>query len=364
MSMESSAPVRSGSRRNTGNNTGSNPLNIRQEILRHHQPGRHCGSSAIRNLLDFHGVTFQGASLSEAMCLGLGCGLGITYLELPATDTPMLVHVRSLGFEAAVFAALGIPFAWEEFSVADDAAMALDAALQTGRPALLLTDIFHLPYFGSRTHFPGHAVLAWGRDADADPDKATMYVTDTERPDAMGVPVADLTRARFSALPPFPHRGSLFAPATVSPTVAVADAVRPAIRRNAEQLLAGTDRSGRTGIAALAHWRAELPRWRALDNWSWVTRFAYQVIERRGTGGGGFRGMYAEFLDEASLIDAEIIHRQLPALMRSSAAAWTNLAEGLRDASGMDALPTGKISALLLSVERTERAYLQEAVLL
>ncbi len=40
-----------------------------------HIAGRHCGSSAIRDLVDFHCIT-----LSEAMCFGLGSGLGITYL--------------------------------------------------------------------------------------------------------------------------------------------------------------------------------------------------------------------------------------------------------------------------------------------
>ncbi|MFZ5530271.1 MAG: BtrH N-terminal domain-containing protein, partial [Pseudomonadota bacterium] len=34
-----------------------------------HRPGRHCGSSAIRDLLEFHGTT-----LTEAMCFGLGSG--------------------------------------------------------------------------------------------------------------------------------------------------------------------------------------------------------------------------------------------------------------------------------------------------
>lgn len=328
------------------------PLDIRQEILRHHQPGRHCGSSAIRDLLDFHGLP-----MTEAMCLGLGCGLGITYLELPEGDTPIIVHVRSLGFEQAVFEAMGIPFAWEEFAAPDVAAHALDVALQSGRPALLLTDIFHLPYFGSRTHFPGHAVLAWGRNTD----NTLVYVTDTERVEFMSVPVADLALARFSAAQPFPHRGSMFAPTALSLGIGIADAVCPAIRRNAQGLLGGT---GRVGLAALAAWRAELPRWRELENWSWVTRFAYQVLERRGTGGGAFRAMYAEFLDEAGALHADVERRGLPGLMREAAMAWTNLAHGLRDGSTLASLPVENISVLLLRVEQAERAYLEEAILL
>ena len=55
-----------------------------------HAIGRHCGSSAIRDLLEFNGLT-----ISEAMCLGLGSGLGVTYLELAEAPVPFLVHVRS-----------------------------------------------------------------------------------------------------------------------------------------------------------------------------------------------------------------------------------------------------------------------------
>ncbi|WP_197468375.1 BtrH N-terminal domain-containing protein, partial [Alcanivorax sp. HI0083] len=73
-----------------------------------HRPGRHCGSSAIRDLLEFHGL-----NLTEAFCFGLGAGLGITYVEIPGTDTPFIVHVRSMGFEETVFSTLGVPFRWE-----------------------------------------------------------------------------------------------------------------------------------------------------------------------------------------------------------------------------------------------------------
>ncbi|HAU13115.1 MAG TPA: peptidase, partial [Gammaproteobacteria bacterium] len=45
-----------------------------------HRPGRHCGSSAIRDLLEYHGLF-----MSEACCFGLGAGLGITYVEIPGS---------------------------------------------------------------------------------------------------------------------------------------------------------------------------------------------------------------------------------------------------------------------------------------
>ncbi|MGC1852481.1 MAG: DUF4872 domain-containing protein, partial [Solirubrobacterales bacterium] len=57
-------------------------------------------------------------------------------------------------------------------------------------------------------------------------------------------------------------------------------------------------------------------------------RFGYQVIERRGTGGGAFRLMYSRFLEEAGRPEA--------ALAADAAAAWTELANAFRAASEHD----------------------------
>jgi hypothetical protein len=49
---------------------------------------------------------------------------------------------------------------------------------------------------------------------------------------------------------------------------------------------------------ALEKMRNELAMWKDFNDWQWACRFAYQVIEKRGTGGGGFRLMYADFLED------------------------------------------------------------------
>lgn len=313
-----------------------------------HRPGRHCGSSAIRDLLEFHGL-----NLTEAFCFGLGAGLGITYVEIPGKDTPFIVHVRSMGFEETVFSTLGVPFRWESWQDRDVAADALDTYLDAGRPALLLTDIFHLPYFQSSTHFPGHAIVAWQRTEKGE----TLLVSDTERPGLLEVPRDKLAKARFSLSPPFIHHGSLFAPERVSVQVS-AEKVRSAIVQNAENLQKG---SRNQGIEALTTWINDLPRWKAVDKWQWLLRFAYQVIEKRGTGGGGFRAMYSEFLDEASEIVPEIHGAGLVELMRTSAEAWSDLADCLRKGSESEIFPEEAITAAIESVRVEETRYADAA---
>ena len=58
----------------------------------------------------------------------------------------------------------------------------------------------------------------------------------------------------------------------------------------------------------------------AADDWQWCARFRYQVIERRGTGGGNFRLMYSRFLEEAGYDDSS--------LAAEAAEDWTSLALG------------------------------------
>ncbi len=314
-----------------------------------HRPGRHCGSSAIRDLLEFHGTT-----LTEAMCFGLGSGLGITYLTLPDAPVPFLVHVRSLGYEERVFQALDVPFAWTSYGSVEEGAQALDGLLDQGRPALLLTDIFHLPYFASRTHFPGHAIMAWQRQ----PADGCILVTDTERPAPISVARAALARARFAELPPFFHAGNLFAPPAIHTRLSV-ERVAAAIRHNARLLLEG---GPYTGVAALDTWQADLGRWEREGDWRWTTRFAYQIIERRGTGGGGFRKMYAEFLEEAASADPRISELQLPQLMTGCARCWTALALALKAGSESECFPTELLADALQAVRVAELRYVDAAL--
>lgn len=311
-----------------------------------HRPGRHCGSSAVRDILEFHGL-----NVTESFCFGLGSGLGITYVELPGKAIPFIVHVRSMGFEEKVFDTLGVPFGWSTYSDQDTASAALEGILTAGRPALLLTDIYHLPYFNSGTHFPGHAIVAWHLRDDGE----TVLVSDTERPDLLPVPRQNLANARFSLMPPFIHHGNLFAPETLD-LVVVKERVLNAIVHNAKTLREGNRHSG---LQALDTWIEDLPRWRAQSSWKWLLRFAYQVIEKRGTGGGGFRLMYAEFLREAEALIPAIQRLGLPDLMDACAVAWSGLAAVLKEASESDHFPEAELAIAIGNVRNVESTYVR-----
>ena len=91
---------------------------------------------------------------------------------------------------------------------------------------------------------------------------------------------------------------------------------------------------GASGLAALERFAEDLPRWpaQARDDRDRVRafRFAYQVIEVRGTGGSLFRSLYARFLREVEGAVPRVKALGLAEAMEALAAGWTRLAQALR----------------------------------
>ncbi|MDY6941519.1 MAG: BtrH N-terminal domain-containing protein [Pseudomonadota bacterium] len=311
-----------------------------------HQPGRHCGSTAIADLANYHGIKW-----SEAFCFGMGGGLGLFYANFPGMSPSRLVHVRSTDFERNAFTRLGQSFRWQ--TAADPAVSERDLrlALDDGRPAVVQTDIFYLPYYESSTHFPGHLIAVWGYDDAA----GVFLVTDTERPALLEVPYAAMRDARHSKKGPFPLQGQMFAPATLSAPDDLPSATLQAIVANSRSLLGS--RIPVQGVRALETWIAELPQWAEFPDWQWTARFAYQLIEKRGTGGGAFRLMYSEFLDEASDDVPAVKQLGLASQMRELASLWTDTATAFKKISEGDRPMFEEARSRLKALLEHESAY-------
>lgn len=288
----------------------------------HHRPGNHCASTGLRNMVNYHGLDW-----SEAMCFGIGAGLGIWHLDLPNQSPSRIIHVRSADIESQFFRRVGLPFEWQQYPDPAESERALIDAIDQGKPAIIQTDIFHLPYYNSGTHFPGHVVTVWGYE----PAKSVFMVTDTEKKDLLAVPFAAMRRARYSNGGFFRCAGNLFAPDTIAEPADLTAVIRASIRYNSKTLLDGIEDWG--GVNALDKWRNELAVWPGFEDAQWTARFAYQVIEKRGTGGGGFRQLYAHFLEQAAAYLPEISAAGLPDKMALTAKAWSTLANTLKAAS-------------------------------
>jgi hypothetical protein len=279
-----------------------------------HVPGNHCGSTALRNLLAFHGL-----EMSEEMALGLGAGVSFYYVVLEGSSPSRFTNGRTGRLEEQFVELTGAPLRLDTFDEPAEGWGAAAATVDSGRPAILITDLYYLDHYGKSAHFPGHAVVLAGYGPEV------AYLSDTGFEELQTTSIESLARARHGKHPIFPLDGHMF---TVPEEAEVRDlsaAAPEAIARCARGMLE-PELGDFQGLPALRGFAAEVGDWpEAAEDWRWCARFLYQVIERRGTGGGNFRLMYSRFLEEAGYEQA--------ALAADAAAAWTALAAAAQAAS-------------------------------
>jgi hypothetical protein len=291
-----------------------------------HAPGNHCGSTALRNLLVHHGVP-----LSEELAFGLGAGACFFYLPFDDLSPSRFTNGRTGRLEERFLEITGVPLR-QRTSDDPDAAWAMAAAtIDEGRPAILLTDLYYLDHYGSSAHFPGHAIVLIGYDEDF------AYVSDTAFAEIQRTSLEGLRKARHEQHPFFPLAGHMIdLPEGESVSVESLKAAAPKAIAVAAQLMHEPQMGEFEGLPALRKFAAEVGDWPdAVPDWQWCARFNYQVIEKRGTGGGNFRAMYSRFL-------AEVGREAEAAQCAAAAGAWSVLAEELFAASESDE-PTAKL---------------------
>ena len=225
------------------------------------QPGVHCETTTLRNLLSGAGV-----EVSEAMLFGLGEGIDFEYHEVPGRAGPMFLTGRDGPSELIRNACTALGVDWEEEQPADaEDAMARTAELVGAGHAVGVTvDIFHLDYFASRVHFSAHcvAVIAVG------PDTVTVVDT-TQQGGVQTLPTDSLRRARASdkGYMPSPYRQFHVRPVPPVWSQRDLDVRLPglaweALSRTMDRVLA--NRGPLLGPAGLRRCADEAPQWETL----------------------------------------------------------------------------------------------------
>jgi hypothetical protein len=284
-----------------------------------HTPGHHCGSTALRNLLAFHGI-----EISEEMAFGLGAGACFYYVALEEASPTRWFNGRTARLEENFAELTGAALELRTFEPGDgDAWESARAVVDEGQPVLLLTDLYYLDHYGNSAHFPGHAVVLAGYDDEFAhlSDTAFEELQKTTR-------LEDLDKARHSQHPAYPLAGHMFTANGEIDGERLREAIPAAIERAAKAMVEPEFREF-SGLGAVERLAEEAGGWpEVTEDWKWCARFGYQVIERRGTGGGAFRLMYSRFLAEAERPEAP--------LAADAAARWTDLATAFHAASERD----------------------------
>ncbi len=289
-----------------------------------HRTGEHCASTALRNILAHDGIV-----LSEGMVFGLASGLGFAYLREDSMSPTRMFHGRTLRLEEDFGRNTRIRF--QERSESDDdlAWQAVRDRIDRGQPVMVSTDTFYLGYHATTSHFPGHRCVVVGYDDDAE----TVVIADRKFDEFRQCSYAELRSSRNA--PDYPMRwenryGDFDGPVRLGRPME--EAIREALRRNATAMLE-PDEIFPTGISAMRLLVEDFPHWDEVEDWSWASRFGYQVVEKRGAAGTFFRSLTADFLRESDEYVPQLEGFDLGARMDAIADRWRELAAVLKDQS-------------------------------
>jgi hypothetical protein len=258
-----------------------------------HNMSAHCENGVISNLLRFHGI-----NLSEPMIFGIGSGIFFSYLPFFKLNGIPVTSFRPL--PGTIFRnttkVLGIKMHVEKFRNADTAMQMLNMNLSKGIPTGMVVGVFHLTYFPTpyRFHFNAHNIIAVGMEND------NYLISDPIMEKIEMISYDDLKRVRYAQGIARPN-GKMYYIESVPDKIDLKIAIEKGLKRTVLQMvkLPGPI-IGVTGIRYLSN---RVRKWPAKYGEKKAARYLGQIVrmqEEIGTGGAGFRFLYAAFLQEAS----------------------------------------------------------------
>lgn len=292
-----------------------------------HKRGIHCETGSIKNML-----TFYGFDISETMIFGIGSGYDFMHFPFPmfnGCETPLFRNTPGKIF-IQFSKRMRIKKKISRFLYPDKAMKALDVLLEKQIPVAVVAEILLLPFFPLKDReFPAHTITIIGKEGD----EYIVSDCDYHFPDDSPHRILsnDLKKARYPKTLMSPL-GKMFYIKSFPEKSYLREAIIIGIKDTCHQMLdIPFPFFGVKGIYFLSKrlrlYDKKYGRKQALNNLKWQL----QISEEGGTGGSGYRYMYAAFLKEVAeyLQDEKLL--ALSDSMREIADEWKVFAiEALR----------------------------------
>ena len=264
------------------------------EIPFDHQQSAHCESGVIASLLRHANVP-----ISEPMAFGISSGLCFAYLPfVKFGGLPLFAYRMPPGtIIRRLTQRLGIRMHFKTFKRPEQGMQALDRCLAEGRAAGLQTSAYWLTYFppDMRFHFNAHNLVVYGK-------RGNNYLISDPVIDIVVECEADaLKKSRFTrgVLAP---KGLLYYPEFIPSQINLPRAIRKGILSTTGMMLyAPMPILGVRGIRLVSRKIRKLDPRKEHHN-KLLLGHIVRMQEEIGTGGAGFRFIYASFLQEASAL--------------------------------------------------------------
>jgi hypothetical protein len=260
----------------------------------HHQSA-HCESGVTSSLLRESSLN----KITEPLAFGIGAGLFFVYVPLIKINNGPAIAFRT--FPGLIFKrtcnALGIPVIRKKFSSKEQAETYLKQCLEEGHPVGCQVGVYYLSYFPReyRFHFNAHNLIVFGKEDD------NYLISDPVMKTTTKLTSYELERVRFAkgALAP---RGQIYYPKSkaIITDEQIKKAIITGIKKNVNQMLRIPGRFA--GVRGIKYTGKKIKKWRDKLGLQKAGLYLAQLVrmqEEIGTGGGGFRYIYAAFLQEA-----------------------------------------------------------------
>ncbi|MDD2829442.1 MAG: BtrH N-terminal domain-containing protein [Sulfuricurvum sp.] len=284
-----------------------------------HRHSAHCESGVVSSL-----ITHGGYPISEVMAFGIGNGLTFAYLPIVKIDGMPLIAYRMppRSIIKTITKRLGLVLRMKTYPNPTVARDDLSAMLREGKLVGLQTSVYYLPYFPPemRFHFNAHNLLVYGQDENG------FNVSDPVFEDPMHIGFNDLDKARF-ARGVFAPKGACYTIESIPHEIDLKKAITKAIKRTTGMMLyTPFPWVGIRGMKMMKKAILKLPNHPHKRYASLYLGHIIRMQEEIGTGGGGFRLMYAGFLFEAADILGRDELKIASTMMGESGDAWRRFA--------------------------------------
>lgn len=323
-----------------------------------HLAGKEPKSAAVLNALNQLGRC-SGDLCTEEMLFGLSGGLGMLYFlfELHGYH-PIVVGTRYHASEAEtpvpvmqMCEAWGATTELKHSSSRSASTKSLTKSLAEGFTPIIWVEVTKLPYmFLSGRPNTYHTIVVYERDGNE-------FIVGDLGESVFRMSVEELEEVRHS------HYAPKFRSVTIKDAPAKPDLrkmVSQRIELTCSQMLEGLGIAN-FGLAAFKKWAEMLTNTRNKKGWSQcftegpalqrAMSSVYSQIELRGNGGSAFRGMYADFLDQAAGVLKKPGLKKVADQFRESEASWGKIAQ----AALPDSIPV---------LKETRKAFERRATLL
>lgn len=261
-----------------------------------HNQSAHCENGVITNFIKSYGHDF----MTEPLAFGLGSGL--FYIHLPFIKVNGLPAFAFRTMPGRIFKrtckSLNIDVISKKFRKPELAQNYLDNLLTQNKLVGCQVGVYNLSYFPKeyRFHFNAHNLIVYGKEGD------DYLVSDPVMETVTKLSLEDMNTVRF-AKGVYAPRGHLYYVNDIGEISKddIKKGIVKGIKRNVRDMLHIP--GSITGINGIKYTAKKVKGWRDQLGPRRAGQYLGQIIrmqEEIGTGGGGFRFIYAAFLEQAA----------------------------------------------------------------